>query len=86
MQFLEQIHLRMVEREWMTSRDWLGTIIHLPYFPHNQDSSFSFAELYDKLNTRGYCIYPGKVTKNDSFRIGNIGQLYPADMRALLKV
>jgi 2-aminoethylphosphonate-pyruvate transaminase len=30
-------------------------------------------------------IYPGKVTDADTFRIGNIGNLFPADMRHLIQ-
>lgn len=30
-------------------------------------------------------IYPGKVTDADTFRIGNIGHLFPADMSHLIK-
>ena len=30
-------------------------------------------------------IYPGKVSKISAFRIGNIGDVYPRDMRRLLK-
>ncbi len=29
-------------------------------------------------------IYPGKLTQVDSFRIGNIGRLFEADIRQLL--
>jgi 2-aminoethylphosphonate-pyruvate transaminase len=50
-----------------------------------QHPNFSFNVFYDKLNARGLCIYPGKVTQADCFRIGNIGQLYPDDMRRLLQ-
>jgi 2-aminoethylphosphonate-pyruvate transaminase len=30
-------------------------------------------------------IYPGKVSKASAFRIGNIGDVYPADMERLVK-
>lgn len=29
-------------------------------------------------------IYPGKLTKIDCFRIGNIGRLFPADLRQVV--
>ena len=32
----------------------------------------------------GQCIYPGKVTDADTFRIGNIGDLFPKDMDHLV--
>lgn len=53
------------------------------YYP--EDSSFSFEAFYDRLNDKGFVIYPGKLTQADCFRIGSIGQLFPADTEALLK-
>ncbi len=46
--------------------------------------NFDFAQFYAGLNQRGFVIYPGKLTTEPCFRIGNIGRLYPDDMRALL--
>ena len=37
------------------------------------------------LKTKGFVIYPGKVSKYDTFRIGNIGEVYESDIRLLLK-
>jgi len=48
------------------------------------DPRFDFNTLYDRLARRGYLIYPGKLTKIDSFRIGCIGRLSEADMRGAL--
>ena len=31
-----------------------------------------------------FVIYPGKVSQSDCFRIGNIGEVYDADITALL--
>ncbi|WP_343304374.1 hypothetical protein AAHN97_22610 [Chitinophaga niabensis] len=30
-------------------------------------------------------IYPGKLSKTNAFRIGNIGQIFPEDVTALVK-
>ena len=40
-----------------------------------RDPNFKFEEFYEKLRARGFAIYPGKLTKRDSFRIGTIGHL-----------
>jgi len=48
------------------------------------DPRFDFKTLYDRLAQRGYLIYPGKLTKIDSFRIGCIGRLYEKDIRGAL--
>ncbi len=37
------------------------------------------------LGKKGFVIYPGKVSKASAFRIGNIGDVYPADMERLVK-
>ncbi|MGI6174468.1 MAG: 2-aminoethylphosphonate--pyruvate transaminase [Christensenellales bacterium] len=43
-----------------------------------------FSKLYETLKSKGFIIYPGKLTSMPTFRIGNIGDVYPADMRALV--
>jgi 2-aminoethylphosphonate-pyruvate transaminase len=58
---------------------WIITSIRYP-----ESEGFSFDVLYERLNERGFVIYPGKVTDADCFRIGNIGRLFPEDMDALL--
>ncbi|MFD1485556.1 2-aminoethylphosphonate--pyruvate transaminase [Lacticaseibacillus baoqingensis] len=45
---------------------------------------FDFPAFYQALKARGFVIYPGKVAKLPSFRIGNIGDLDTTDIRALL--
>ena len=32
-----------------------------------------------------FCIYPGKVTDYNCFRIGTIGEVYPDDIQRLLQ-
>jgi 2-aminoethylphosphonate-pyruvate transaminase len=40
-----------------------------------RDANFKFEVFYDALRAKGFAIYPGKLTKRDSFRIGTIGKL-----------
>ena len=47
---------------------------------------YNFEEFYQNLKKQGFVIYPGKVSEIDSFRIGNIGEVYPEDMKKLLEV
>lgn len=49
-----------------------------------EQQGFNFKSFYDDLKTRGFVIYPGKVTDFDCFRIGNIGDVYPEDIERLL--
>uniref|UniRef100_UPI0011C400B4 2-aminoethylphosphonate--pyruvate transaminase n=1 Tax=Enterocloster aldenensis TaxID=358742 RepID=UPI0011C400B4 len=55
-----------------------GPIITTFFYP--KDSCFSFEEMYHYIKERGYAIYPGKVTDVDTFRIGNIGEIYEDDI------
>ena len=46
------------------------------------DSKFAFNAFYDALAKRGFLIYPGKLTRAESFRIGCIGAIDSDTMRA----
>lgn len=46
------------------------------------DPAFVFAEFYERLRGKGFVVYPGKLTVADSFRIGCIGRIGEAEMRA----
>ena len=47
--------------------------------------NFDFEGFYDRLNNKGFVIYPGKVTKANCFRIGHIGHLFAEDTEMLLE-
>ena len=55
-----------------------GPIITTFYYP--EDAHFSFNEMDEYIKERGYAIDPGKVTEADTFRIGNIGEIYQEDI------
>ncbi|MCL1949244.1 MAG: 2-aminoethylphosphonate--pyruvate transaminase [Turicibacter sp.] len=46
--------------------------------------NMDFKTLYDHLKTKGFIIYPGKLTALPTFRIGNIGNVFPEDMLNLV--
>ncbi len=46
---------------------------------------YDFKRFYESLKQLGFVIYPGKVTDIDTFRIGNIGDVYPTDMDRLIQ-
>ena len=48
------------------------------------DPAFQFAEFCHRLSDRGMIIYPGKLTRVDTFRIGTIGRLFETDIAQLL--
>ncbi len=60
-----------------------GHFITSFYSPESE--KYDFKTFYDRLKTKGFVIYPGKVSKASAFRIGNIGDVTPADMERLVK-
>lgn len=53
------------------------------YYPEQKE--FSFAAFYERLKKEGFVLYPGKIALADTFRIGNIGDVYPEDMERLVE-
>ena len=49
-----------------------------------RDPNFDFERFYEELRQRGFAIYPGKLTKRPSFRIGTIGKVDEAVMKGVL--
>lgn len=66
------------------SSEFQGPIITTFYYP--ADHTFSFGEMYRYVKERGYAIYPGKLTDADTFRIGNIGEIYEDDICRLTDI
>lgn len=50
------------------------------------EGDFSFPKFYQYIKDNGFVIYPGKLTDFDTFRIGNIGEIYESDIRKLCDV
>ena len=65
----------------LLSKEHQSPVITSFLFPDHPD--FDFRRFYQALKARGFVIYPGKVTARDTFRIGNIGDVHPADMDRL---
>lgn len=47
--------------------------------------SFDFHAFYHELKKRGFVIYPGKISQAPTFRIGNIGDVFPDDFAQLTR-
>lgn len=60
-------------------QSYIITSFHYPV-----DPKFTFPEFYRRLSDAGFIIYPGKLSQFDLFRIGSIGRLFEADIRALV--
>ena len=74
--------MRELGFETLLPDDQSGPIIQTFLTP--DDGRFDFNRFYEALRLRGYAIYPGKLTKRPSFRIGTIGQLDEAVMRGVI--
>lgn len=55
-------------------------------FLYPENKNFHFGEMYEYIKDRGYAIYPGKVTDIDTFRIGNIGEIYAEDIERITEI
>ena len=51
-------------------------------FPN--DPAFTFDAFYRRVANKGFILYPGKISQADTFRIGNIGRIFPNDMRQVV--
>ena len=49
---------------------------HAPADPH-----YDFERFYDAVKARGFILYPGKLTQLETFRVGCIGAIGPAEMK-----
>ena len=47
-------------------------------------ADFDFKGFYARLKAKGFVIYPGKISQADTFRIGNIGDVFPQDFEWLV--
>lgn len=83
------------QRRLVAGMSELGFVPLLPAEQHSpiitaflapDDPRFVFSEFYDRLKARRFVIYPGKVTNRNTFRIGTIGHVFPADIAKLLEV
>jgi len=76
--------MRKLGFETLLNDDVSGPIIQTFLAPN--DAKFDFDVFYDALRTHGFAIYPGKLTRRESFRIGTIGKLDAKVFDRLLKV
>ena len=74
--------MRALGFQTLLSDDKQGCIITSFLYP---SADFDFADFYNKLKGKGFVIYPGKISDADTFRIGNIGDIFPSDIKALLE-
>ncbi|MCV6595661.1 MAG: 2-aminoethylphosphonate--pyruvate transaminase [Mangrovicoccus sp.] len=74
--------MRELGFETLLSDDWLSPIIVTFFCP--ADPKFSFDDFYNLMKSKGFIIYPGKLTIADSFRVGCIGRMDETVMRQVV--
>jgi 2-aminoethylphosphonate-pyruvate transaminase len=45
------------------------------------DAKYAFKPFYEEVRSRGFILYPGKLTQLETFRVGCIGAIGPEEMR-----
>jgi 2-aminoethylphosphonate-pyruvate transaminase len=76
---VKKLNLKMLVREEEQSH--LITAIFEP-----ETEKYSFEELHDYARTFGFTIYPGKLGNINTFRIANIGDIKPAEMKRFTEI
>lgn len=74
--------LRALGFETLLKDRWLSPIIVTFFCP--ADEKFVFSQFYELMKSKGFIIYPGKLTVVESFRIGCIGQMDENVMRQVV--
>ncbi|MGZ5033195.1 MAG: 2-aminoethylphosphonate--pyruvate transaminase [Usitatibacter sp.] len=65
-------------------RSFLPRVVQAPVivtFHAPGDPAYSFRPFYEKVRSRGYILYPGKLTQVETFRVGCIGAIDHNEMR-----
>uniref|UniRef100_K1QDM9 Alanine--glyoxylate aminotransferase n=1 Tax=Magallana gigas TaxID=29159 RepID=K1QDM9_MAGGI len=74
--------MRELGFETLLADRWLSPIIVTFFCP--ADPKFDFHGFYESMKSKGFIIYPGKLTVVDSFRVGCIGQMDEYVMRQVV--
>ena len=65
------------------NEEYQSPIITTFLFPTEK---FDFNTFYNYVKNKGFVLYPGKLTDVDTFRIGNIGEIYEQDILQLCDI
>ena len=69
-------------------RSFLPAAIQAPIivtFHAPKDPRYQFKDFYERVKAKGFILYPGKLTQVETFRVGCIGHVEAAAMRAAVK-
>ena len=51
-----------------------------------RDPKYDFERLYNEVRDQGYVLYPGKLTKVSTFRVGCVGFIQPEEMQEAVRI
>lgn len=68
-------------RTLIARQDQSPIITSFLYPDHPQ---FDWPTFYGEMKSRGFVLYPGKLTEADTFRVGTIGHVFPDDIQRLV--
>ncbi|MDR0511947.1 MAG: 2-aminoethylphosphonate--pyruvate transaminase [Treponema sp.] len=74
--------MRELGFQTLLSDDLQSPIITSFLYPNE---GFDFKVFYEAVKARGFVLYPGKISQAATFRIGNIGEVYPCDIKRLIE-
>jgi len=75
--------MRSIGFETLLPDNMQAPIITSFLYPNKE---FDFKPFYEAVKSKGFVLYPGKISQADTFRIGNIGEVYPQDMERLIEI
>lgn len=68
----------VIKREWQS-----GLVVSVQY---PEDPNWDFEKIHDYCYERGFTIYPGKISTEDTFRICALGEIEVDDIENFFKV
>ncbi|MCA9039480.1 MAG: 2-aminoethylphosphonate--pyruvate transaminase, partial [Planctomycetaceae bacterium] len=76
--------LRKAGLETLLADEFQSVIITSFLYP--ESNQFRFPDFYDRMKSKRFVLYPGKVSQANTFRIGNIGHVFPEDIQQLIRM
>src|SRR5471032_142477 len=87
--YADNCQVLLEEMAGLGLRSFLPAAIQAPIivtFHAPKDPRYQFKAFYERVKARGFILYPGKLTQVETFRVGCIGHVDAAGMRAAVKV
>ena len=83
--YADNCQVLLEEMATLGLRSFLPAAIQAPIivtFHAPKDPRYQFKAFYERVKAKGFILYPGKLTRVETFRVGCIGQVGRGDMQA----